>query len=382
MLTNLTLRTVTSPYGDNTKGSVLSHAELDDNFIFLKGLDINSVKIEDSILYLYRINGEILTVDLGIIPSQQGPPGPPGPAGQQGPVGPTADTNAAITGGTYDSVTGILSLFNTDNTIVNVDGFFTGITYTNTTPTTATLGGIAQGTTFTNQTIQQMFDALLYPYQIPTFTSFSRSDLKTNYDLGENITTGLKLFSWGTTNSTNIQTNSINIFEVFTNTFVATNLSNTGSLGATVTNTTGSTTSTTLSLYRIFGTNTNSGQMTPLTITANWRNRWYHGKSINESIVASDVTGLTSALATTVIDTTVQIPATNDEQYMYIALPTSFTQFANLKESTAGCFGSDIPYSLQGTVTFGNVYGVSTTYNVYRSTFKFIGLQNVWFCAP
>jgi hypothetical protein len=382
MLTNLTLRTVTSPYNDDTKGSVLSQAELDNNFVFLKGLDISSVNIDGPILYINRINGEVLAVDLGTVPGPPGPAGPAGPAGAQGPVGPPVDTNAAVTGGTYDNVTGILSLFNTDSSVIQVDGFFTGITYTNTTPTTAALGGIAQGTTFTNQTVQQMFDALLYPYQIPTFTSFSRSDLKTNYDLGESITTGLKVFSWGTTNPTNIQTNSINIFELFTNTFVSTNLSNTGSLGITLTNTTGSTTSTTLSLYRIFGTNTNSGQMTPLTITANWRNRWYYGKSVNESIVASDVTGLTSALATTVINTTVTVPATGNEQYLYIVLPTTFTQFSNLKESTAGCFGNDIPYSLQGTVSFNNVYGVSTTYNIYRTTNKFIGSQNVWFCSP
>lgn len=33
----LILRTLTSPYNDVTKGSVLSHPELDGNFIFLKG---------------------------------------------------------------------------------------------------------------------------------------------------------------------------------------------------------------------------------------------------------------------------------------------------------------------------------------------------------
>jgi hypothetical protein len=416
MSNNLILRTQASPYGDETKGSVLSQAELDNNFIFLKGLDINNVNLDGTTLKLNRINGETISVNLNDFRGPAGPAGPAGSAGQSGERGPAGQEGqagvGAVTGATYSSVTGILTLDNTngssiivngfitggtadstlgtltlnnsDGTSININGFSTGTTptYTNSTPTTARLGGIAQGTTFTSQTIQQMFDALLYPYQIPTFTSFSRSDLETNYDLGESITIGLKTFSWGTSNPTNIQTNSINIFELFTNTFISTNISNTGSLSMPLTNTTGSTSSRTLSLYRIFGTNTNSEQMTPLTITANWRNRWYYGKSVNESIVASDVTGLTNALATTVINTTVQIPATNDEQYMYIALPTTFTQFSNLKESTAGCFGSDIPYLLQGTVAFGNVYGVSTTYNVYRSTFKFIGLQNVWFCAP
>jgi len=45
-----------------------------------------------------------------------------------------------------------------------------GSTYTNTTPTPVTLGGILAGTTFTAQTMQQMFDMLLYPYIAPTVT--------------------------------------------------------------------------------------------------------------------------------------------------------------------------------------------------------------------
>jgi hypothetical protein len=38
------------------------------------------------------------------------------------------------------------------------------ITYTNPNPTTKAVGGIAVGSTFQNKTIQEMFDALLYPY--------------------------------------------------------------------------------------------------------------------------------------------------------------------------------------------------------------------------
>jgi hypothetical protein len=37
MNNNLILRTVTSPYGDTTKGSVLTQADVDNNFLFLKG---------------------------------------------------------------------------------------------------------------------------------------------------------------------------------------------------------------------------------------------------------------------------------------------------------------------------------------------------------
>ncbi len=43
-----------------------------------------------------------------------------------------------------------------------------GGSYTNASPTPFTVGGIAAGSTFSSQTLQQMFDALLYPYQAPT----------------------------------------------------------------------------------------------------------------------------------------------------------------------------------------------------------------------
>lgn len=45
-----------------------------------------------------------------------------------------------------------------------------GPTYTNATPTPLTLGGIPAGTTFTAQTMQQMWDRLLYPYIAPAIT--------------------------------------------------------------------------------------------------------------------------------------------------------------------------------------------------------------------
>lgn len=45
-----------------------------------------------------------------------------------------------------------------------------GPTYTNATPTPLPLGGIPAGTTFTAQTMQQMWDRLLYPYIAPFIT--------------------------------------------------------------------------------------------------------------------------------------------------------------------------------------------------------------------
>lgn len=47
----------------------------------------------------------------------------------------------------------------------------TGALYTNETPTISAHGGIPAGTTFKGKTVQEMFDAILYPYVAPTVSA-------------------------------------------------------------------------------------------------------------------------------------------------------------------------------------------------------------------
>lgn len=415
MLTNLTLRTVTSPYGDNTKGSVLSHTELDDNFVFLKGLDIKTVELDGNNLIIYRNNDESIIVDLASFAGTPGPPGPKGERGAdgaQGPIGPQGEFSATVTGGTYSYTTGILSLNNNDGSVVNVNGFITGgsadnttgiltvnnsdgtsftiagfstgitPTYTNSTPTTATLGGISAGSTFAAQTMQQMFDALLYPYQTPAFSSFARTNLTTTYEVGEPIPIGSQTFTWATSNSSNVSANTITIEQLSpSTTTLVSGSANDGTQAITLSINISSSTSATVSLYRITATNTQGNTFTR-SITANWRNRWYYGKSVNTSLTAAQATGLTgNALAASVTNSFVTLPSTATPEYGYLVIPNSFSQPSDLRDSTTGCFGSNIPYSLIGTLTFNNIYGISTTYNVYRTTNAFAGALNVWMCS-
>jgi len=64
----LILRTLNSPWivpaPDLTKGSVLTHSEVDNNFIYLKGEDIYSVDSSPSIIKLNKVNGSSLTISL------------------------------------------------------------------------------------------------------------------------------------------------------------------------------------------------------------------------------------------------------------------------------------------------------------------------------
>jgi hypothetical protein len=57
----LILRTLNSPYNDVSKGSVLSHSELDDNFIFLKGNIIYTATTNAGMVTLKKYNGDDIT---------------------------------------------------------------------------------------------------------------------------------------------------------------------------------------------------------------------------------------------------------------------------------------------------------------------------------
>jgi hypothetical protein len=320
---NLILRILESPYGDVTKGSVLSQQELDTNFIRLKGAVIYSAETADGIVTLKTYDGNDITFE--------------------------------ATGG--------------------------DVSYTNENPTTSTIGGIAAGSTFSAQTMTQMWNALLYPYQTPAFTSFSRTNLNSPYDLGEAILIGSQTFSWGTSNPSNVSANTITIQQLYPST--STLLSGGTNDGSEVINLTvdiSSTTPTTISMYRITATNS-QGSTFNTTISNSWRNRWYYGKSVGTSVTNSQITGFTSALVTSVTNTYITFGATGSPEYGYLVIPQGLGQPSDLRNSTSGCFGSNIPYSLLGTTSFSNAYGVSTTYNIYRTINAFAGSLDTWLCT-
>jgi len=132
-MNNLTLRTLTSPYiNDVTRGSVLSQADVDNNFIFLKGNIIYTAETVGNIVTLKRFNGD----DLSFIAGETFTGGTvSGPTNFTN--GLTADTFSAttyfglpqdiyVTGGTYSS--GTTTFTNNLGNTFDVTGYFTGST--------------------------------------------------------------------------------------------------------------------------------------------------------------------------------------------------------------------------------------------------------------
>lgn len=101
-------------------------------------------------------------------------------------------------------------------------------TFQNPDPTTIAVGGYPLGSTFPiPQTMQQMWNNLLYPYIAPAFSSFSISGQNTLIEVGTALS-GLKTFLWATTQALNVQPNSVAIRDVTANNLIASGLANDG----------------------------------------------------------------------------------------------------------------------------------------------------------
>jgi hypothetical protein len=113
-------------------------------------------------------------------------------------------------------------------TLSIVSGGGGGDTYVNPNPTTISVGGYPSGSKFPiPQTMQQMWDNLLYPYIPPAFTSFLISGQSTLIEVGVPLS-GIKTFNWSISNNTNVQANSIAIRDVNANVLLASGLVNDG----------------------------------------------------------------------------------------------------------------------------------------------------------
>lgn len=246
-------------------------------------------------------------------------------------------------------------------------------TYTNLNPVPTTIGGISAGVTFNNTTYSQVFDTLLYPYMVPNFTSFTITGQALTLEVGASIAAGSKTYTWGTTNSGNIQTNTIRIRNGAT--VILDNSPNDGSqvinLASPITKTT-----VTSNSWDIRATRTNGSYMTR-TMTVWWYYRHYYGTSINPTLTETDIEALTSNFLGTTITGNYNFLAGG---YKYFAFPNTAPNPTLFKDSTTNLAiaMADATDSYTDTnagiysfqlVSVTNTYGVTIDYRVYRSKY-------------
>lgn len=275
------------------------------------------------------------------------------------------DTTGTITGSKFltpSSSNDYKVLIYEDGKIKSTDGPVGSVLYTNVTPTTQTLGGVIAGTTFNNVPISTIFDSLFYPYQSPAFTSFSISGQSTTLEVGQTIASGTHTFTWGTSNSGNVKSDSLTIRDTTNNLTLKSGMSNDGSedivLPVNVTKSSASS-----NIWTISGQNTNLVTFNR-NFTVSWLWRMYLGESELTYLDESGVKSLRSSFLTSNSPGTYSF-AEGDYKYKYIAYPDSLTTLTVFKDMET--YLDVVMAGPPSTVSITNSYGIITPYYVHRT---------------
>lgn len=255
----------------------------------------------------------------------------------------------------YDSSNNQLVRVKTDsNGVISSSGG----TYTNATPVPTTLGGIEAGSTFDHQTLQQMFDALLYPYQAPAFTAFTISGQTTPLEVGDSIAAN-RTFTWSTSNSSNVTANSIDILDVTGSATIISGTANDGTQATTYGAVTKNTATT--NQFKIQGVNSQSTTFSR-TYTVTWEWKVYYGESTTTPLAEADIEGLRVGGLQNGFAATYAYSTTGYKYLCYPAVLGTATTFTDTGTNL------NVPFQTVYTVSVTNTFGVTTTYNVHRST--------------
>jgi hypothetical protein len=222
----------------------------------------------------------------------------------------------------------------------------------------STVGGITAGTNLEDKSLYEVFDLLLNPYQPPAFTSFGISGQATTLEIGDSINSGSKTFTWGTSNSANVQTNSITIADN-SGTLLsgeANDGSATYTLGSNITNTTVGSTRT----FTISATNTNSNSFST-SFTVTWKANLYVGKNTGTTINEAAAEALTASLGG--VHTGEKAFAAG-AGYIYYVYPSNFADINTMKDKATNL---DVPYIQLSDISITNSFGTTTTYKVFRT---------------
>jgi len=253
-------------------------------------------------------------------------------------------------------------------------------------PTTQTLGGITVGSTFpikqdgTGYTMQEMWDQLLYPYQLPALSNLSITGVANTLEVGQTITAGNYNFNWSISNSGNVLANSGVITDTTDGVTLLSNVpiesTNTASVAIpsdiqkTVFNATHS--------WNIVGENTQGGNISPASTTSRWLWKRYIGNDTNSTIPAGTIQGLSvnNALSSSLSGSYV-FPGGG---FKYLCIPVDFPEPNSIVSGgfpvamADGSTANSAAYTNTGSgpykfdlVNVTNQFGQSVDYRVYRS---------------
>lgn len=254
--------------------------------------------------------------------------------------------------------------------------------YTGATPSTVIVGGINPGYQLTGKTSNQILEQMLVVYQIPAFIALSITGQASPIEVGIGLS-GIKTFTWSTSNSANVQPNSIAIRNVNTNTLIASGLANDGSEAVsigTITNTSPISQS-----WRGEGTNTHAGSFQSSNFTVTSLYPYFYGKVSSGGAPAGGnrpsatnalVTGGTKVVASSSGSIVINFNTTSND-YMWFAHPASVATKTTwvLTSLNNGSIGGGVSpggnlFPDPNTISVTTVLWVGISYKVYIANYQ------------
>ena len=326
---------ITRQIGPNVQGTALAYNQMDNNLLYLEQLAL----------------------------SLTGATGPGIPSG-----GTTGQVLAKTSATDYDATW-------QDSTV----------TYSNTGTTPDKVGGIAEGSTFNNRTMKQMWDALLYPYQSPGFSSFGILFQSSSLEVGTPIAQN-RAFTWSVTDADNIEPDTITIKDVTGgNVTIATGLNYTASPYTStypaITNS-----SPTTHTFSIQGLNNRSQGFTrPYSVSWNWK--LYYGTSASETLDEAGIQALSLGNLTSNKNGVYSFVALNYKYFAWadsLGSPTAKTGFKDTSTGVKVVMAGAAEGYLQSQnewnyklIPVANSNGVTTNYRLYRTLNTIGGSINI-----
>lgn len=255
-------------------------------------------------------------------------------------------------------------------------------------------GGKSLGRYLNGQTVpaigktpQEVFLDIASEYLPPAFSSFVITSQPTIVEVGT-ILSGNKTFTWGTTNSGNVQANSIKITDVTNAVDIATAQPNDGSQVVAlptpiVKNTLAS------HSWRASGINTNAIAFQSSLFTVNWQFRRFAGTSNNVTLIESEIEALAINSIAGNSNGTYALAAGG---YKFFAWPDAYgspTAVTGIKDTSTGfavqmADSTDDPFFSNtqngwpyGLISITNALGVVANYRVYRTRNVLNGTINI-----
>lgn len=234
--------------------------------------------------------------------------------------------------------------------------------YTGTSPTTITVGGLNAGTNISAYSTSQVLQAIVSPYQNPSFSSFNVTGQATTVEVGTTLS-GSKTFTWGINNNSGVVT-TLDIYDNTGLATLATNTPNDGTQAVTIATYQLNANGTTQSWKGIAHNtspigNINSGNF---SVTSRFYKFW--GTATSSPTTSTNVRALTNSAFHTGASTFTLATGTTAIKFV-VALPPGVTISSVID---TGNLNADITASfvLTGTVNVLDAGSTSRAYNIYE----------------